>query len=102
MELDGTRPLYMTIKAADQVHEIRICLGSSCFSRGNRDLVQRIKQYLASYHLEDKVFLKGAHCLGECSKGPLVIIDGETHYGENPESIMDLLEGIFNTQQQQT
>jgi NADH:ubiquinone oxidoreductase subunit E len=53
-----------------QAKVLHICLGSSCFSRGNKDLVAFIKEYLKKNHLEDKVVFKGARCMGNCSKGP--------------------------------
>lgn len=49
---------------------INICLGSSCFSRGNKEVVMYIKEYLKKHHLEDKVVFKGARCMGHCSNGP--------------------------------
>lgn len=55
--------------------EIHICLGSSCFSRGNKDLVLFIKEYLRKHHLEDRVIFKGARCMGHCSNGPNVRIN---------------------------
>ncbi len=57
--------------------EMEICLGSSCFSRGNRDVVQYIKEYLKKNHLDDKVVFKGARCLGHCSNGPNLVINGK-------------------------
>jgi NADH:ubiquinone oxidoreductase subunit E len=57
--------------------ELEICLGSSCFSRGNRDVVQYIKEYLKKNHLDDKVVFKGARCLGHCSNGPNLVINGK-------------------------
>jgi NADH:ubiquinone oxidoreductase subunit E len=59
-----------------QSFEIEICLGSSCFSRGNRDVVQVIREYLRKNHLDDKVVFRGARCLGNCSEGPFVVING--------------------------
>ena len=53
-----------------QVIEMQICLGSSCFSRGNKDVVMFIKDYLKKNHLEDKVIFKGARCMNLCSNGP--------------------------------
>ena len=53
-----------------QVIEMQICLGSSCFSRGNKDVVMFIKDYLKKNHLEDKVIFKGARCMSLCSNGP--------------------------------
>lgn len=60
-----------------QSFEIEICLGSSCFSRGNRDVVQVIREYLRKNHLDDKVVFRGARCLGNCSEGPFIVINGK-------------------------
>jgi NADH:ubiquinone oxidoreductase subunit E len=56
--------------------EMQICLGSSCFSRGNKEVVMFIKEYLKKNHLEDKVVFKGARCMGRCSNGPNLDING--------------------------
>jgi NADH:ubiquinone oxidoreductase subunit E len=56
--------------------EMQICLGSSCFSRGNKDVVLFIKEYLKKNHLDDKVIFKGARCMGRCSNGPNLSING--------------------------
>jgi len=61
-----------------QSYEIEICLGSSCFSRGNREVVQVIRDYLRKNHLDDKVLLKGARCMDRCSEGPFLTINGKT------------------------
>ncbi len=50
--------------------EMQICLGSSCFSRGNRDVVAYIRDYLKKNHLEDRIIFRGARCMNLCSKGP--------------------------------
>ncbi len=52
-------------------------MGSSCFSRGNKKTVGFIQNYLKEKGLTDEIVLKGAHCMGECDKGPLVKIDDE-------------------------
>ena len=56
--------------------EMQICLGSSCFSRGNKDVVMFIREYLRKNHLDDKVIFKGARCMGHCSNGPNLNING--------------------------
>ena len=63
--------------------EMQICMGSSCFSRGNRDVVNYIRDYLKKNHLEDKIVFKGARCMNLCSNGPNLrvndrIIEGVT------------------------
>lgn len=56
--------------------EMQICLGSSCFSRGNKDVVMFIKDYLKRNHLNDRVIFKGARCMSRCSNGPNLNING--------------------------
>jgi NADH:ubiquinone oxidoreductase subunit E len=58
--------------------EMQICLGSSCFSRGNKDVVMFIREYLRKNHLDDKVIFKGSRCMGHCSNGPNMNINGVT------------------------
>jgi NADH:ubiquinone oxidoreductase subunit E len=72
--------------------EMEICLGSSCFSRGNKEVVQFIKEYLRKNHLEDRVLFKGARCLGHCSNGPNLIINGRVIEGVTIERVENILE----------
>ncbi|HBE40872.1 MAG TPA: NADH-quinone oxidoreductase subunit F [Bacteroidales bacterium] len=74
------------------VIEMQICLGSSCFSRGNKDVAIYIKDYLKQHHLEGKVVFKGARCMGNCINGPNLMINGRITEGVNLaviESILD-------------
>ena len=74
---------------------MQICLGSSCFSRGNKDVVMFIKEYLRNNHLEDKVVFKGARCMGLCSNGPNLIINGVSAQGVTLSKIESILEKEF-------
>jgi NADH:ubiquinone oxidoreductase subunit E len=56
---------------------MQICLGSSCFSRGNKEVVQFIKDFLKKNHLDDRVIFKGSRCMGICSSGPNLNINGK-------------------------
>ncbi len=56
-------------------YELQICMGSSCFSRGNKELVLFVKDYLKKNHLDDRVILRGARCLGHCTNGPNMVIN---------------------------
>jgi len=75
--------------------EMQICLGSSCFSRGNKDVVMFIRDYLRKNHLDDKVVFKGARCMGLCSSGPNMIINGTTFEGVTISKIEAILEKEF-------
>ena len=80
-----------TIISMPREIEMHICLGSSCFPRGNKDVVMLIKEYLKKHHLEDKVIFKGSRCMGNCSKGPNIMIDGRLTEGVT----LALTEGIL-------
>ncbi len=75
-----------------QRKEIRICMGSSCFSRGNRATLQIIQQYLKDHHLETEVILKGNHCFEKCSTGPLVKIGPTLYENVSGNRILEILE----------
>lgn len=72
--------------------EMQICLGSSCFSRGNKDVVNFIREYLRKNHLDDKVIFKGARCMSLCSNGPNLNINGVTIEGVTISKIEGILE----------
>ena len=59
--------------------EIVICMGSSCFARGNKNYVEIIK-----HNLTNKITFKGQLCSDNCSKGPVIQI-GDTEYFEIDE-----------------
>lgn len=71
--------------------EIIICLGSSCFSRGNKALVKQIDDYLKNNRLKDKVFYHGSHCFGLCEKGPILKIGEKMYHQVNQDNILKIL-----------
>jgi len=75
--------------------DIQICLGSSCFSRGNKHLVKVIEQYLNENNLRHLVHYHGAHCFSKCDRGPLLNIDGKEYTELNEEKVLSILDGIF-------
>lgn len=76
--------------------EIKICLGSSCFSRGNKQSVHIIKEYLTKNKLEDAVGFSGAHCFGDCSDGPILKINETIYKNVEPTDIKSILDEFFN------
>jgi NADH:ubiquinone oxidoreductase subunit E len=57
--------------------EVVICIGSSCHVKGSQKVVQVLKDLIAKHGLEDRVNLKGSFCMGGCTNGVSVSIDGE-------------------------
>ena len=54
--------------------EIVICLGSSCFSRGNKDVLEVVKRFLKEHQLTAEVFFHDNDKLdGHQSGSPIII-----------------------------
>lgn len=71
--------------------EIRICMGSACFARGNSDNLEFIENYIKENNLDAKVDVYGARCEDMCEKGPNVIIDGKSYSGVTKELLLEEL-----------
>jgi len=70
---------------------IDICMGSSCFARGNAENLRVVRDYVARNCPATKVNLTGTLCREKCSSGPNITIDGREHHGVTPASILELL-----------
>lgn len=75
---------------------ITLCLGSSCYSRGSKDVVYAVQEYLEDKGIKDKVKFKGGHCFGHCKEGPVMIINGETYDNIDPDKAIEILEDILD------
>lgn len=75
--------------------EIVICMGSSCFSRGNKRVLQVIREYLSANELNAGVVFRGAHCMGQCENGPVLQINGKQFHHVDPSSVSDILDDIL-------
>jgi len=71
---------------------IKICMGSSCYSRGNQENLERIERYLTERQIECLVDLRGSRCEGLCSEGPIIEINGEIHGSVTADTIDQLLD----------
>ena len=74
--------------------EIAVCLGSSCFARGNAEHLAIIQDYLKSRGLEASVRLSGHLCEDCCKQGPNVAIGGQMHHEVTPRVLRDLLQRL--------
>ncbi len=72
--------------------KIRICMGSSCFRRGNRMNLEFIEQYIDDHACAAEVELVGSRCEELCRKGPNLQINGRMYHEVNLEMLSDLLE----------
>jgi biotin synthase len=74
---------------------VAICMGSSCFSRGNRLAVGALKDFIQRNKLSDRVELEGHLCEGQCKEGPNVKIGAEPCRRLQPEEVITRLRREF-------
>lgn len=75
---------------------IVICMGSSCFARGNKKNLALIENFLETHDLEASVRLEGSHCASECQSGPNIRIDGTLYQHVDTGVLLDILENHFS------
>ena len=76
-------------------HNIIICMGSSCFARGNERALGIIKSYINKNGLDANVEFRGKLCTELCNKGPVITINDICYENVNPESVTDILDSVF-------
>ncbi len=76
--------------------EIVICLGSSCFSRGNKNMLKAINTFIKENNLTDRVNFHGGHCMGMCSAGPNLKINDKVYNGIDSFKIKQILKTTFD------
>ena len=76
-------------------HVIRVCLGTACYVRGGKDILDALKKALkidVGQTTEDRLFtLDVGRCFGACGLAPVVMIDDETFQRVKPAKINELL-----------
>lgn len=74
---------------------ISICLGSSCFARGNNANIAVVKKFLKDNGLDAEVTFTGRLCENMCSKGPIICIDDQIYEEVNLSLLYKILEEEF-------
>ena len=76
---------------------VTICMGSSCFARGNEKNVEFCEKFLAERGLRDEVDVElGASlCTGNCAQGPVVVVNGKVYTHVDRGVMKDILDGLF-------
>ncbi len=76
--------------------EIVVCLGSSCFARGNSENLAIVNTYVKSRGLNASTRLTGKLCQDECMQGPNLSIGGKIYHGVTTTRLRELLEQLGN------
>lgn len=54
---------------------IQVCIGSACHLKGAYNVINSLQQLINEKSLEDRITLKAAFCLGQCTDAVSVKID---------------------------
>lgn len=77
-------------------HMVRVCLGTACYVRGGKQVLEAIKQKLGvdvGGTTEDRQFsLEVARCFGACGLAPAIMIDDTVHQRVKPARIQNILD----------
>ena len=76
-------------------HEVHVCTGMSCHLRGAPQLLDAVQNALGikpgETDAESRFSLELGSCLGSCSLGPEIIVDGRHHGSMTPAKAADVL-----------
>ena len=75
---------------------IRVCLGTACYVRGGKEVLESLKESLGidvDETTEDRMFsLKVGRCFGACGLGPVVMINDEIHQRVKPSKVGEIIQ----------
>ena len=75
---------------------IVICMGSSCFARGNARNVELAEAFLDAHpEIEARVDLRGGLCCDRCADGPNVVVDGTVPTRVDEPAMRAILDGLL-------
>ena len=77
-------------------HLIRVCLGTACYVRGGKKVLDAIKKKLAvdvGETTPDRQFtLEVARCFGACGLAPAIMVDNKVHHRVKPLKVQEILD----------
>ncbi len=76
-------------------HTIRVCLGTACYVRGGKRLVERLQEMLdvniGETTADGKFTFEIARCIGACGLAPAMMIDDTVYKQVNPNKLESIL-----------
>ena len=71
--------------------EIKICMGSACFIKGNQENLQYLKNYISEKNLGTEISCIGGLCENKCDKGPRIVIDNVEYTNVTRDKLVEIL-----------
>lgn len=77
-------------------YSIRVCLGTACYVRGGKKIIERLKEILdieiGETTQDGKFTLEVMRCIGACGLAPAISINGKVYKQVNPDKLLSILE----------
>lgn len=77
------------VKPDPKTMKITVCMGSSCYSRGNAKLIEIIRKYAKDANVDPEI--AGHLCENLCAEGPNIIVEGAPYSNVQPSAIPEIL-----------
>lgn len=85
-------------------HTIRVCLGTACYVRGGKKIVERLKELLdveiGGTTADRKFTFEVARCIGACGLAPAMSIDDQVYKQVDPDKLEQILERYYEKEGQ--
>ncbi|PLX44762.1 MAG: NAD(P)H-dependent oxidoreductase subunit E [Deltaproteobacteria bacterium] len=79
-------------------HELHVCTGTSCHLRGAQKVLDTVYEVAGirpgETDSESKFSLTAVNCMGACSLGPVMMVDGQYHGRLAPSKTEDVLKSV--------
>ncbi|MBO4422381.1 MAG: NAD(P)H-dependent oxidoreductase subunit E [Clostridia bacterium] len=77
-------------------HDVRVCLGTACYVRGGKLLIEKLQELLGigvGEATADNLFsIHVTRCVGACGLAPVVVIDDEVYKQVKPGDLAGILD----------
>ena len=95
-EVAGVLSFYSFFSTAPRgKYLVRVCLGTACYVRGGKEVLESLKNELGidvGETTPDKLFsLDVGRCFGACGLAPVIMVNDDVHQRVKPAKIYDIL-----------
>lgn len=73
---------------------IKVCLGSSCYIRGNNDILTFLEDYVKKNDKQATIELLGCRCTDLCQGGPNIFINDKKYTKPTQAELIRILETL--------
>jgi len=70
---------------------ITVCMGSSCFGKGNSSNAEHITRFIEEHNLQNRVEVSGCLCGNACALGPNIKINDKLISGISEQTVIDII-----------